>query len=252
MECGCEEFKYTGKHEDPSGLYYFGARFYDPETGRFITEDPFHGYLTDPQSQNWYVYCRNNPLKFVDSDGYQFIPFGPGPVPLEGLGVLGGIFIQGMIGAFNLAGLALQQLYVYMNNFGYYSPPSPGVITSDQFVYVEVDPEQQLETSASTISQSKKERQELQRSWTDQQGRQHDLYRDTKGLPRKYVEWTDKYGNVWNEEHYHRPNGDIMIIRKKHDQYGNYLGGEEVVVDKYGKILHGPHPLKGGPPLERP
>ncbi len=27
---GSEEFKYTGKREDPSGLYYYGARYYDP------------------------------------------------------------------------------------------------------------------------------------------------------------------------------------------------------------------------------
>ena len=39
-ESGSEEFKYTGKRQGSSGLYYFGARYYDPEVGRFITEDP--------------------------------------------------------------------------------------------------------------------------------------------------------------------------------------------------------------------
>ncbi|MCW3978678.1 MAG: RHS repeat-associated core domain-containing protein, partial [Candidatus Bathyarchaeota archaeon] len=68
-ESGSEEFRYTGKREDPSGLYYFGARYYDPETGRFITEDPVTGSLNDPQGLNRYVYCRNNPHKYVDSDG---------------------------------------------------------------------------------------------------------------------------------------------------------------------------------------
>lgn len=34
-----EGFKYTSKHRDTTGLYYFGAHYYDPETGRFITED---------------------------------------------------------------------------------------------------------------------------------------------------------------------------------------------------------------------
>ncbi len=46
---GSEEFKYTGKHEDPSGLYYFGARYF-LETGKFITEDPIIGSLEDPQN----------------------------------------------------------------------------------------------------------------------------------------------------------------------------------------------------------
>lgn len=35
-----EGFTYTGKHRDPTGLYYLGARYYDPETGKFITENP--------------------------------------------------------------------------------------------------------------------------------------------------------------------------------------------------------------------
>jgi RHS repeat-associated protein len=68
-ESGSEEFKYTGKHEDPSGLYYFGARYYDPKTGRFITEDPVTGSLDDPQGLNRYSYCKNNPHKYVDPDG---------------------------------------------------------------------------------------------------------------------------------------------------------------------------------------
>jgi len=72
-ESGLEEFKYTGKQEDSSGLYYFGARFYDPEIGRFITKDVMPGSLIDPQSLNRYVYCRNNPLKYTDPDGRIFI-----------------------------------------------------------------------------------------------------------------------------------------------------------------------------------
>lgn len=65
-----EDYRYTGKHEDPSGLYYFGARYYDPLTGRFTTRDTVFGDITDPQSQNRYVYCLNNPHKYVDPNGY--------------------------------------------------------------------------------------------------------------------------------------------------------------------------------------
>ncbi|MFH2112437.1 MAG: RHS repeat-associated core domain-containing protein [Candidatus Bathyarchaeota archaeon] len=68
-ESGSEEFRYTGKQEDPTGLYYFGARYYDPVTGRFTTRDSVFGDLTDPQSLNRYVYCRNNPHKYTDPDG---------------------------------------------------------------------------------------------------------------------------------------------------------------------------------------
>ena len=77
-ESGSEEFKYTGKHQDATGLYYFGARYYDPETGRFITEDLVKGKLSDPQSLNQYAYCRNNPYKYVDPDGKIAIQIGYG------------------------------------------------------------------------------------------------------------------------------------------------------------------------------
>jgi len=67
---GSEEFRYTGKPSDgATGLYYFGARYYDPAIGRFITEDPHPGSISDPQSLNRYVYCRNNPHKYTDPDG---------------------------------------------------------------------------------------------------------------------------------------------------------------------------------------
>ncbi len=45
------------------GDYYYNARWYDAETGRFITEDPAR------DGQNWYVYTSNNPLKFIDPTG---------------------------------------------------------------------------------------------------------------------------------------------------------------------------------------
>lgn len=55
---------FTGKLLDQNtGLYYFNARWYDPEMGRFITEDPAR------DGRNWFVYCKNNPLIFLDYFG---------------------------------------------------------------------------------------------------------------------------------------------------------------------------------------
>lgn len=56
--------KFTGKEEDGTGLYYFGARYYDKSLGRWITPEP-KSYPSDlrlkhPQSLNPYVYCWNN------------------------------------------------------------------------------------------------------------------------------------------------------------------------------------------------
>ncbi len=51
-------------YEKTTGLYYLRGRYYDPSIGRFITEDPAK------DGTNWYVYCGNNPVMFVDPSGY--------------------------------------------------------------------------------------------------------------------------------------------------------------------------------------
>jgi RHS repeat-associated protein len=62
--------QYTEKEfEEETGLYYYGARYYHPGLGRFMSVDPVIGDLTDPQSWNRYSYTLNNPFKYVDPDG---------------------------------------------------------------------------------------------------------------------------------------------------------------------------------------
>ncbi|MGB4492808.1 MAG: RHS repeat-associated core domain-containing protein, partial [Halanaerobiales bacterium] len=70
MDKEAEGYKYTGQKEVISiGLYYYGARYYDPSIGRFITEDSYPGEMENPQTQNLYVYVMNNPMKYVDPTG---------------------------------------------------------------------------------------------------------------------------------------------------------------------------------------
>src|SRR5690606_30283685 len=40
------------------GLYYLRARYYDPDTGRFFTMDPFFGFLTQPEGLHKYAYAN--------------------------------------------------------------------------------------------------------------------------------------------------------------------------------------------------
>ncbi len=48
----CDRF--TGKPvSQTTGLYYEYQRWYDPSIGRFISQDPMAGYLSDPQSLVW-------------------------------------------------------------------------------------------------------------------------------------------------------------------------------------------------------
>ena len=61
-----DKYLFTGKEKDSSQLYYYGARYYDPALGRFLTRDPKPGELANPQSLNRYVYCLNNPLRYQD------------------------------------------------------------------------------------------------------------------------------------------------------------------------------------------
>ncbi len=59
-------WRYKAKRIDQeTGLVYFGKRYYDPKIGRWISPDPV-GSIDGP---NFYRFCRNNPLKFVDYFG---------------------------------------------------------------------------------------------------------------------------------------------------------------------------------------
>ncbi len=62
--------KFTGQQLDPTGLCFYGARYYDPTLGRFISPDSIVPGPGDPQSLNRYSYVRNNPTNRVDPTGH--------------------------------------------------------------------------------------------------------------------------------------------------------------------------------------
>ena len=65
------EVCYTGGiYDQTTGLYYLNARYYDPEEGRFLTEDTYCGENDQPDTQCLYVYCANNPVNYVDPSGH--------------------------------------------------------------------------------------------------------------------------------------------------------------------------------------
>lgn len=66
--------KFTDQElENDLGLYYYGGRWYDPETGRFISPDPFVQAPKNPQNLNRYSYVVNNPTNLVDPSGNFFL-----------------------------------------------------------------------------------------------------------------------------------------------------------------------------------
>jgi RHS repeat-associated protein len=59
-------YTYTGRERDPdTGLLYYRARFYDPQLGRFISEDPIglEGGIS------LFTYVENNPARKSDPSG---------------------------------------------------------------------------------------------------------------------------------------------------------------------------------------
>ena len=64
--------KFTGKGVDGgTGFYYFGARYYDPSIGRFLSKDPMPRLQAsmNPQRINLYAYVVNNPFRYIDPLG---------------------------------------------------------------------------------------------------------------------------------------------------------------------------------------
>ena len=60
---------FTGQRLDSTGLYYYGARYYDPSIGRFVSSDKLIPELANPQSFNRYTYVYDNPLRYTDPNG---------------------------------------------------------------------------------------------------------------------------------------------------------------------------------------
>ena len=64
-------YRYAGYiFDEETGLYYLKARYYDPETARFLSEDTYLGQAGDPLSLNLYAYVKYNPLKYYDPTGH--------------------------------------------------------------------------------------------------------------------------------------------------------------------------------------
>jgi RHS repeat-associated protein len=86
-------YRFTGKElDEETGLYYYGARYLNPRTSRWISADPGleaflpvapindearkhnkdlpgGGGIFNPVNLAIYQYAGNNPLKYVDPDG---------------------------------------------------------------------------------------------------------------------------------------------------------------------------------------
>jgi len=62
---------YTSQREITGlGIYHYGARFYSPKLGRFLSADTIVPNPANPQAFNRYAYVLNNPTRYVDPTGH--------------------------------------------------------------------------------------------------------------------------------------------------------------------------------------
>jgi RHS repeat-associated protein len=62
---------FTGQeHDENTKLIYFGARYYDPDSARFLNQDSYLGEINTPPSLHRYLYAYANPLVYLDRDGH--------------------------------------------------------------------------------------------------------------------------------------------------------------------------------------
>ena len=62
---------FTGQREMASlGIYHYGARFYSPKLGRFLSADTIVPGAANPQAYNRYSYVLGNPLRYIDPSGH--------------------------------------------------------------------------------------------------------------------------------------------------------------------------------------
>ena len=75
---GLNPIRYRGYYWDEEiALYYLNARYYDPEVGRFISQDSIKYIAPETLNGiNLFVYCLNNPVMETDPDGNLLLTLG--------------------------------------------------------------------------------------------------------------------------------------------------------------------------------
>jgi RHS repeat-associated protein len=64
-------FGFTGEaHDIEGGLVYLRARYYEPNTMRFLQQDTVLGDIKEPLTWNLYAYGNDNPLMYTDPTGH--------------------------------------------------------------------------------------------------------------------------------------------------------------------------------------
>jgi RHS repeat-associated protein len=73
---GGDPYGFTGEwFEDQVELLFLRERYYDPGTGRFLSQDPWRGNMWRPGTLQPFVYVENNPINGIDPSGLRCLFF---------------------------------------------------------------------------------------------------------------------------------------------------------------------------------
>jgi RHS repeat-associated protein len=116
-------------YDQESGYYYLNARYYDPVSARFLSEDTYTGNPGDPLSLNRYSYVKNSPVMYTDPTGHIPLP------QVEGVHTTG----QKVYGNEIDVAIFKQVLGIYADDFTYYHTTvdfqiNTGVLTPNDLI----------------------------------------------------------------------------------------------------------------------
>jgi RHS repeat-associated protein len=156
-------YMYRGEQYDSDlGLYYLRARYYNPQSGRFLSRDPEDGKPVDPKTLHKYLYAGGDPVKFIDPRGRKTITrpgntvgeylstasdsinlvllYAEVTVP-EYIARIGSLQFWGGVGGITATGVGLAQWFCEITQgFNGAVAPALGTIDSGRCGVVEVDP----------------------------------------------------------------------------------------------------------------
>ncbi len=105
-------FRYRGYYYDTeTELYYLQTRYYDPEIGRFISQDSLE--YADPETingLNLYAYCGNNPVMNIDPTG-TFWGIFIAIIALLAFTPAGGVVAQTVVSTASYIGMAVASIF---------------------------------------------------------------------------------------------------------------------------------------------
>ena len=189
-------FRYRGYYYDAYlNLYYLNARYYDQNTGRFISPDDalYHSML----GYNMYAYCNNNPVSFYDPTGesaealaevakkYWWLIFLDGQLPIADI-----IYALILIGAF-VAAAKVGEVVAEASQADSKSDSKPKAEEPPKSAD-EADDAPELDEKGNAVVKPKQQPTEKEGFFPPKGGTKWKKTRDGK-----HSGWVDKNGNIW-------------------------------------------------------